>query len=192
LLRLEGLTYQRIRSITNKVFLPGPKDLAQSWNNLRNALNTHTPYSFDVYENLEAYFMREGQPTLANQVYIEGRRRERLHSSFAAKAWNFFLDWTVGHGRDPARAFIISIVPLLLGALIFKRKNMQALQDGPQPYHPLWFSLDLMLPVVGLWLKDKWEPKPGKRSVWIYACVHKFLGWVLIPTGLAAFAGIVK
>jgi hypothetical protein len=190
--RLEGLTYQRIRCATNKTFLLNGPDLSQSWDNLRQTLQHHTPYSYDVYENLEAYFLREGQPSLADAVFVEGKRRERQHAPFTSKMWSYFLDWTVGHGRAPARAFMISILPLGIGCWMFRRKNMHRVADGDQPYNALWYSFDLMLPILDLWIKNKWEPQPQRRAVWVYACAHKFLGWVLIPTGLAAFAGIIK
>jgi hypothetical protein len=63
---------------------------------------------------------------------------------------------------------------------------------GALPYNSFWFSLDLFLPVLGLWVKEKWEPKPEKKWLWAYACAHKVVGWILVPVGLAAFAGIVK
>jgi len=195
-LRMEGLTYQRIRSVTNKVFVLERADLEKSWDNLRHTLRRYAPYSFDVYQNLEAYFMREGQPELADAVFIEGKRREREDAGWTSKVWNCFLDWTVGYGRNPGRAIVISIFPLLSGMLLFNKLNMQPVdsRNKPEeiPYHPLWYSLDLFLPFIDLWVKGKWEPKPDKKGIWAYACTHKFLGWVLVPVGLAAFAGIVK
>ena len=194
--RLEGLNYQRIRSVTNAVFRLNQEQLTESWDNLRGALQDHAPYSFEVYDNLEAYFRREGRPELADAAFIEGKRRERNEADLTAKCWSIFLDVTVGQGRDPARAFLISLAPLFVGAWIFRSANMRP-ADGKKKtdvifYNSFWFSLDLFLPILDLWIKGKWEPRPDKKWVWVYACLHKFIGWVLVPVGLAAFAGIVK
>jgi len=195
-LRLEGLTYQRIRAVTNELFVLGAEDLKKSWEKLRDLLHERTPYSFDVYDSLEAYFQREGRPELADAAFLESKRRERVDASLTARCWSTFLDWTVGQGRDPGRAFLLSLIPLAFGALLFQRKNMTVSEDKRHgedpPYNSLWFSLAMLLPELDLWLKNKWEPKPKKQWLWAYACLHKFAGWVLIPVGLAAFAGIVK
>lgn len=195
-LRLEGLSYVRIRSISNKDFEMSTKQLRQSWHNLREMLDAHTPYSYDVYLNLEDYFRREGQPKLADEAFIEGKRRERAHANLFPKAWSYFLYVTVGNGRHPGLAFAWAMGPMLLGLVLFRRDNMQPSDARKErdklPYHPIWYSFDLLLPMIGLWVERNWEPNRENRLIWMYACFHKFIGWVLIPIGLAAFAGIIK
>jgi uncharacterized protein YjbI with pentapeptide repeats len=125
-LRLEGLSYRRIRSITNETAELTTEQLAQSWENLRDLLRNHAPYSFDIYQNLEQYFQREGQAGLADEVYIEGRCRERkemLEPSLQTLKqsplglfpwlWNWILYQTVRYGREPERALIYASIIVL-------------------------------------------------------------------------------
>jgi hypothetical protein len=204
--RLEGLSYQRIRSITNESFELSGEQLAQSWGHLRTVLRKHAPYSADVYQNLEQYFRREGQTALADEVYIEGRRRERAQMlepfSFSrcfAWIWNLFLDWTVGYGRRPELALVYSIIVVGIGCVVFKRdvmveKDVKPDGEGVRDsnYSPFWFSLDLFLPLIGLWDGKAWIPKADRTRVWAYMRMHRILGWILVPIALAAFSGIIK
>ena len=73
-----------------------------------------------------------------------------------------------------------------------------------------WYSLDLFAPAIDLHVADGWMPKlPEKpfpdpsswrqrllwhcrRWRWYYMHIHKCIGWILVPLGLAAVLGIVK
>jgi uncharacterized protein YjbI with pentapeptide repeats len=56
--------------------------------------------------------------------------------------------------------------------------------------HRLVYSLDLFLPVVQLGLEEKWLPNGTGPQV--YAPIHTFFGWLLVPLLLASLAGYLK
>ena len=112
------------------------------------------------------------------------------------KAWNYFIHYFVGDGTTPERAFLWSILVVIVGMAVFwKESDMEKqnpLEDRQQPYNPLWYSLDLFVPFVDLHSDNIWMPGKAHSFKLAYMLIHKILGWVLIPVGIAAFAGIVK
>jgi hypothetical protein len=89
-------------------------------------------------------------------------------------------------------------------------------EDAPEPAqeknlrcNSFWYSLDLFAPAIDLHVADAWNPEipvdpfpeQGRygqvlwhlhRWRWYYVRIHKTIGWILIPLGLAAVLGIVK
>lgn len=188
----------------------------KSWKTLEKLLKANTPYSFDIYDNLENYFRRAGASGLADEVFIAGKRRERKEVMdwwSPSRFFSWILDLTVGYGRHPSYALFISLVFILFGCWVFRRERMvpenykeerdadgnllepmagKPASQGKHPYHPLWFSLDVFLPIIDLWADKYWMPRRADKWRWVYMVAHKFSGWVLVPIGLAAFSGIIK
>ena len=201
-LRMEGCVFKRIRAITNETFQNSSEQLDQSWQHLRDVLSKHAPYSADIYQGIEDYFQREGQTELADEVYIESRRREREELSGLGWVWNWFLDKTVRYGRKPWWALVYGLFVMALGAVLFKPSYMiEADSDPPgvpadksekYSYSRLAYSIDQFLPVIPLQDGDLWVPRKECRWIWWYLRFHTFVGWVLMPIALAAFSGIVK
>ena len=65
-------------------------------------------------------------------------------------------------------------------------------KDTSYRYSAFWYSLDLFLPFIDLQAESMWIPKKDYRLVLYYMRAHTLLGWILLPIGLAAFAGIIK
>jgi hypothetical protein len=129
--------------------------------------------------------------------------------------WNWLLQVTVGHGHYPIGALAWSMGIVLLGCAIFRKENMQPVPGRtetvivrPEPkglgciiawfrskdltYHALWYSLDMFIPIIDLKANEDWMPKPKCRLAWHYLILHRTLGVILVPIGLAAFSGIIK
>ncbi len=98
---------------------------------------------------------------------------------------------------------------MILGCVVFwwwglelQKKDQHSPNDKGGPSLVPWYSLDLFVPAVGLGVADKWQPiapnvenaRSGRlyRFVRGYTYLHKLLGWVLVPIGLAAVSGILK
>lgn len=191
---LDELTY-------NKIFAGSPDDLLD--------FIGQSNFNAEVYSELEKYYLRQGSQSLADEVYIAQRRRERAehlkeprwprHS--LVPNWllprflgSLLLDGLVGYGRRPWLALFWSVGFVMLGWIIFRdKKNMilQRKEDAQRTYNGFWYSFDLFLPVVQLEEASVWRPKDDYRFAW-YVKLHRIVGWILIPLGLAAITGIVK
>jgi hypothetical protein len=218
--RLEGLSYRHIRAsvpVAASEIDPTHKrssiDQRDSWNHLQALLERKAAYSADVFEGLESYFLREGEPGLANDVFIERKKQERqMVLQGFAWCWSWFLYLLVAYGRHPEFALAWSSLIIALGSWVFRQENMspkkhehrappKGKDPGPQlamdsapipaPYSPFWYSLDLFVPLIDLKSSDDWMPMP-KRRLTLYTAFHKLSGAILIPMGLAAFTGMVK
>jgi hypothetical protein len=109
-------------------------------------------------------------------------------------AGSFTYDWTTFYGRHPETAFVWGAVVVLIGALVFSSKKMEVRkrEDACWKYSAFWYSLDLFVPAIDLQDASIWIPREEWRFGRNYMRVQRILGWILIPIGLAALAGIVK
>jgi len=174
-------------------------------------------YNPVAFLELEEYFKRTGHTDWGDEVYIDQQWREHIYrpwkepgfGALKSHSWwaNLVLYEVVRFGRRPAWAFLWSLVIVLAGACVFKREKMSSrIKDGGADsglfrgpewkkrmsfYKPFWYSLDLFLPVIGLNSEDAWTPQKGHPGLLFYMRVHKLLGWILIPLGLAAITGLV-
>ena len=182
-IRLEGLTYQDINM--------GPLE-EFAWKRLFEK----SVYSVDIYSRLEEYLRKQGYTEEANEVFIEGKsrqRQERLHG--LTWLWSWMLALLVGYGRHPEYAAYWSVIPLVAGYLTFRNEKGMHLVDPDAPpsrYSPFWYSIDMFLPLTRLQAAEVWIPKRERRWAWLYMRVHVILGWILVPIGLAALMGIIK
>jgi hypothetical protein len=156
-----------------------------SWDELQKLAN-HSEYNAEFYSSLEALFQRHGYPDQANKVFIaqkQRERRERLHG--LAWLWNFIQDFLVGYGRRLERLLLWSGVLVLIGWVVFRNEKAGK-------FSAFWYSLDLFLPILTLGDKTTWAPRDDRRLAQLYRRVHIILGHLLVPIGLAAWAGIIK
>jgi hypothetical protein len=75
---------------------------------------------------------------------------------------------------------------------------------GEQPFRPLVYSLDAVLPIVDLHQASRWLPDPAARCTvssvgypcgeWlrVYLWVHILVGWSLTSLAVAGFTGLVR
>jgi hypothetical protein len=184
-----------------------------SWESLRDFAGA-TKYKPEFYSNLEALFRRHEYPEEATAVFIAGKQRERaeLWSKLKTEGgplaklallteWftNLALDKSVGYGRHKERMLIVSAVILLLGWFFAFRKEdwMKAQKPADAAfltgrYRGFWYSMDLFLPFIDFGDACAWTPKEERRWSARYRRVHVILGYILVPIGLAAFAGLIK
>jgi hypothetical protein len=154
-------------------------------------------YNSQSYLQLEMFFRTQGYPDRANTVYIDMNRKERkLLPLWSLKYWlNWTLDVLVRYGREPGLALVYSVFVVGVGMAVFwKRKNMepQKAEDADKPYSAFWYSVDLLTPFIDLQSADVWMPHRTWKFGTEYARVHRVLGWILVPVGIAAITGIIK
>jgi len=174
-----------------------PEPESESREALLNLAN-QSVYSADVYSSLEQFFLRQGDRTYADEVFTEGKCRER-EEYFRSHNWFRWLgSWVlyvlVGYGRRPWQAGIPCVILVALGCVLFSPKKMepQRSEDTPRVYSRFWYSLGLFLPFVDLQADKVWKPKADQTFLRNYMRVHKLLGWILIPIVLAALTGLIK
>jgi hypothetical protein len=179
--KLEGLTYKEL----------GGGDVGE---NLQNLVN-HAPYSARSYTQLEDYYRTHANPDRADSVFFDMKAQERKHLSRSRWFWSWVLRILIGYGRSPENALYASGVVVLIGALVFwNRRNLVLLdpEHSPHDYSPLWYSFDLLTPFIDLHQADTWVPRQGWWFGRNYAHLHRILGWILVPIGIAAITGIIK
>jgi hypothetical protein len=188
--RLNAMTYQYITAGSEK----------DSWEKLLAMVN-QAAYSTSVYASLEAFFRRQGYPQEGDAVFVAQKRRaqENVLEQYSIEWWkNLLLGILVNHGRNPEWAFGWSALFIAFGVVVFwheKGRYGMARQkaEGTIPkYSAWWYSLDLFVPVMDLQFAHLWIPDPNRWFARNYARVHRILGWVLIPIGLAAVTGLIE
>ena len=184
---MQGMSYKYIRA--------APLSDEHKSHEVLLRLANQSAYSADVYGNLEAFFLRQGDRGDADQAFIEGKRRER-REYLRGLPWlgSWLLDCLVGYGRRPWQAGIPCVFFVALGCVLFSPKKMepQKPEDTPRVYNRFWYSLDLFLPFINLQADDVWKPKTNERFLRHYVRLHVMLGWILIPIVLAALTGLIK
>jgi hypothetical protein len=196
-LRLGGIWFQYISPETQGGTLPMKPDVTEAkWNKLSEWVN-QSSFVTAPYQQLEDTLKREGRVDQANEVFQ--MREERAWSlgglSLQGKIKNFLLHWLIGYGREPQWAFYWSVPVILLGWFVFRsRDSVQAKEEKNEerPYDPLWYSIDLFLPLSTLQAADVWIPRQDSKFRRYYGRVHSIMGWILIPIGLAAITGIIS
>jgi hypothetical protein len=198
-LDLRECTFQRFQ---------GDKDQAKE--QARDLVKAQDPslFSRDPYQQLERYYTSIGDEAEAKDIYFEGRQalRENAYQQNASTRWSRRQKFTdeilrllTGYGVKIGRLFVIALIFLVLGTLVFYwpenalqtasgSTEAPAWQEGP--LYRAAYSLDLFLPVVNLHVDENWEP----NGPWLqaYAIGHATVGWLVVPLLLAALAGIIR
>jgi len=178
---IEGLTYSDLTGTTVSQRLIDLIDQAD--------------YSAASYAQLEDYYAKHAYPELAEQTFFRMKRQERKRLPWAGHLYSLLLYVLVGYGRRPQNALYISLGVVLLGALIFGNRRSvvpRKHEDAAKVYSPFWYSFDLLTPFIDLHEADVWMPKQDWWFGSNYARLHRILGWILVPIGIAAITGIIK
>ncbi len=173
--------------------------------NLRDLISHAGHFSARSYTQLEEYYRTHGEPAEADKTFIDMRQKERNLMwdhwkespwevlRLAPWLWSWSLYILVGYGRYPQNALYFSLLFVMLGTWVFWSEDClePRKKDEKAPsYHPLLYSFDLLTPFINLQLADYWSPKKDWRQ--IYAHLHRIIGWILVPIGIAAITGIIK
>lgn len=193
LLRLEGISFHTIRDIRTGPFFHSRQQLRESQKNLVALLQNYTPYSFDIYSKLEAYFRGEGERKLADQVFISAKKREGSEAGPWGRFVNRFLRYTIMYGKWPGLAFGESLIVIILLGLLCETCMIRKDTHTP-PSFPLslLYSLGNCLPLVDLKTADLLEIKPGQDWFRYLLAFAKVLGYILVPLWAVAWAGLVR
>ena len=185
---LEGLTYQALSAGE------GPQD----WRKLLTWVG-QSRFDSRNYSQLTDYFKHGGYQDRADEVYIQGRRREVLEQWWRPDhlATLIFWDGLAGYGKKPGRTFWLGLIIVLVGTIFFDHRNFDPSFVGGWTWMlngNVWrtrvvrffLSLDEFLPGVDLGLARLWQMSKITYPTLVYYHFHKISGWILVPIGLAA------
>ena len=168
-------------------------------------------YTATGYQQLAEAYRLSGQESTAEKISIESLRdmRKRGNLRFRARAWNKFLDLTVGYGYRLHRPFLALLVLGMLGALFYylgEHANLifatqggshasanKTCSPGYPCYNPIVYSFQMLIPGLDLREATYWWPDASKAP-WgfplvLYTWLMIVFGWVLAT---AVVAGITQ
>ncbi|MDB6027507.1 MAG: hypothetical protein JWM68_3730 [Verrucomicrobiales bacterium] len=159
------------------------------------ALYERSDFSSEDYVELERYYRKSGNESVADTVFIDREDRERRDDRGLKKLAGMSFRYLIGYGKHPANLWIVIAIFIAFGTVVFwnkKKMEQQDTEESPRIYNAFWYSFDLFLPVVKLSAADFWKPKQDYWFQRHYMRVHTLLGWCLIPLAVAAVAGLIK
>jgi uncharacterized protein YjbI with pentapeptide repeats len=191
--RLEGLTYKAITA----------GDKPRAWESLMVWVEG-SRFNTQNYSELEAYFARCGHRDRADQVFIARKRRETDWLPWWKK-WPVKIFWgaLAAYGRKPWRAFVCSLLFILLGVFLLNPKEIltaDILKNywlSPENYWQsfclrFFLSLNFFLPAIDLGFGKHLSLINMSYTTLAYFILHRLAGWILIPIGLAAITTRLK
>ncbi|MEU7526405.1 hypothetical protein AB0A74_11755 [Saccharothrix sp. NPDC042600] len=145
-----------------------------------------------VYLQLARVYESAGKYDFAKRVLIAGEDARWRSTAGVRRVRDrvigFLLKCTVGYGYRPLRVLYWIAALLLVGTAVFawlgEAGFRQVKVDGELVFHPLLYTLDLLLPVVSLKQRDFWIAEGWALT---FSTVFTVLGWVLaicLVTGL--------
>jgi hypothetical protein len=153
-------------------------------------------YRPQPYEQLMAFYRRDGRDQDARSVGLAKQRRRRASLPWWQRPWGYVLDGLLGYGYYPAFALVWLGLLLVVGIFLFAHlHSADALQGRggttPQPdFSAPLYTLDLLLPVISLKQRDAWVAvSHGAQAA---SAIYIALGWIIGSAVVAALAGLVR
>jgi uncharacterized protein YjbI with pentapeptide repeats len=166
--RLDGLTYSALTP-----HVPAEQRLPV----LDRDTDGYVPHA---YEQLTAAYLRIGDDYAARQVQLAKQRRLRRTRAWHGRLWGYLQDVTVGYGFRPLRACGWLLSLLAIGSIAYALHEPPPLKPGEHPdFNPVFFTLDLLLPVISFGQEGAFAPKGGYQAL-SYTLV--ITGWILATT----------
>ncbi|MFE3116779.1 translocation/assembly module TamB domain-containing protein [Streptomyces niveus] len=177
--RLDGLTYGALAPHE-----PADRRLAV----LERDGDGYVPYA---YEQLTASYRRVGDDAAARTVQLAKQRRQRRGLAWYARLWGHVQDLTVGYGFRPMRAVAWMLSLLLVASVAYSVRQPRALKADESPdFNPVFYSLDLLLPIIDFGQERAFTPEGGWHQGLSYVLI--ITGWILATTIIAGVTRAVS
>ena len=162
-------------------------------------------YYEPAYSLYESSLKTRGQSDEADTVYFAMRDRRR-YTEFrdATTLWqktvagfNYIIGfghkWLFGYGREWVYPLIWSALFVIAGAFIFRAEYMQKVDDqSPRSFSPIWYSIDIFVPVLSLGIAKDWHPSQEHRLLQFYSKFLSLIGLIFISAMIGALTGTLK
>ncbi|MEU1199788.1 membrane-associated oxidoreductase [Streptomyces sp. NPDC005813] len=166
--RIDGLSYRTLAP-----HLPAEQRLPL----LERDVEGYLPHS---YEQLTTAYRSAGDDAAARTVQLAKLRRHRGTLTWSARFWGRLQDSTVGYGFRPLRAAGWLVLLLLSGTAAFALRHPRPLKPDEAPvFHPLVYTLDLLVPFVSFGQESSFSPRGWYQ--WL-AYLLIAAGWILATT----------
>ncbi|HZD51005.1 MAG TPA: hypothetical protein VE178_19850 [Silvibacterium sp.] len=162
-------------------------------------------YYEPAYLSYESSVKTRGQSDKADAVYFAMRDRRRYTefrdaSTFWQKTlagFNYVIGfghkWLFGYGRGWVYPLIWSVLFVLAGAFIFRIEHMEKVDEqSPHAFSPIWYSLDIFVPILSLGIAKDWHPRQEHRLLQFYSKFLSLIGLIFISAMLGALTGTLK
>ena len=151
-------------------------------------------YSPQIYEQLAAVYRRSGHDEDARRILIAKQRRRSAQGNLTSQLGGFLLNWTVGYGYRTWLAVLWLVGLLVLGTYLFGYAYRGDLTPAsktnvPPPFQPFLYTLNLLLPVVSLHVRDAWVAH-GAAQWW--SVIFIVMGWILATAVVLSLTGLLK
>jgi hypothetical protein len=180
-LRLDGFVYDAIEGASAKERL--------AW--LRH---NESGYSPQIYDQLASVYRADGHDEDARRILIAKQRRRSAAGNLAGRIWGWLLYLTVGYGYRTWLAALWLIGLLILGTWLFGSVYRGELTPANKPdvqpaFQPFLYTLDLLLPVVSLHVRDAWIAHDAAQ---VWSVVFIIMGWILASAVVLSLTGLLK
>ncbi|MEV4108135.1 hypothetical protein [Nonomuraea sp. NPDC049695] len=176
-LRLNGLTYQRLRGsgVTRRI----------DW--VRRDPEGFRP---QPYEQLASWYLSDGNDALARRAQLAKLRARRQTQGLRSRTWGRLLDVAVGYGYRPWLAGMWFTLLLTLGTIVFGLNPPRALKPSESPdFNAFAYTFDLLLPIPAFGQRELFDP--GGWTQWLaYGLVVS--GWILATALIAGATRILR
>ena len=165
------------------------------------------PFDHQPYIQLAEVLRRAGSEKDADAIYAE---RLRVQST-KLSGWRKLQDWVyrvfANYGIDLWHEFWAALIVLLFGAFVFSRpaavvsSESSGKIEGTISWRNAFFLAVHQFFPLSLPVKPEWDPSRRALLKWrrftlltaaTYANFLHIFGWILVPLGVAAVAGVLR
>ena len=190
---LEGFAYTRLGGLEEQEDQEGDPPYRRGSDWFIRWLEADRSFSPQPYWQLARVLEEAGHENMAGDVRYAGRERERSELGLAeARWWGLSALWaTIGYGYgwrfSRALAWIVFFTGL--GTVILR---MRGERSGDGRHLGVWYSLDMLLPIIRL--RERHYEVDISPNTWVayYFYFHKMAGYVLVFFVLAGLTGLVE
>ena len=163
-------------------------------------------YYEPAYAFYESGLKTRGQSDRADDVYFAMRDRRRYAELRDAEgawgktvaAFNYIVGfghkWLFGYGRAWVYPLVWCVALVVAGGFIFRdSERMQRVDaQSTHTFSPIWYSLDLFVPILSLGVAKNWVPKEDSRLQYFYSRFLSLIGLILLSAMAGALTGTLR
>jgi hypothetical protein len=170
-LELTDLTYTDLQP-----FLPARERL--KW------LHRSSHYSPHSYEQLAAYYRRQGLDEMGRLVLLHQQRARWRLLPVWTRWWGWLQDGLAGYGYVPGRALLLLLFAFVAGWMFYRTHYPPPVDASTHPsFNAALYTVDVLIPAPGIGQASDWNPH---GMALVVAAGLRLLGWVLTITVISA------